>query len=107
MNRVVENGFVAVIVTSTNNTQWYTNHKVPELVFDPIIVDLVRNLNSSPLETAFRIERYCDEKYGDRTYYGDAMYLKVDWVPVGNRFSIIYEDGWECIVPPYGEVFGS
>jgi hypothetical protein len=100
MNKTVRDGHVAVIITTAFNSNWYTNHEVPELLFDPVVVNMVEEMKKSdnPLEVALLIEKYCDERYGERTYYGDTMYLDVKWVPQGTAFNVEVIDNYETII---------
>jgi hypothetical protein len=92
--KVVRDGKVAVLVSPGFGAGWYTwNLDHPELVFDPIIVDMVLN------EVDYHeIEFYVNEKYGeDEVYTGGISDLVVVWVPVGARFRIEEYDGSESL----------
>jgi hypothetical protein len=91
--KVVRDGMVAVLVSPGFGAGWYTwNQQYPELVFDPIIVDMVLN------EVDYHeIESYIDGKYGEDVYTGGASDLVVKWVPVGARFRIEEYDGAESL----------
>lgn len=107
MNKIVEDGKVAILITNRHGAQWYTNHNVSGLLFDPYVVAKVLEMNESdlPLPIAMDIEEYCDRAYGNRTYYGDAMYLTVEWILERSKFSIIFDEGFEQLTIPYDEVF--
>lgn len=98
-----ERNEVAVIIAKDYNSQWFTNHQVPELITDDNVVRLVQDMQKldemeDKLRIAYQIERYCDNVYGERTYYGDTMCLGIVWVPAGAAFNIIYNNYQESIV---------
>lgn len=101
MSKVLENGCTAVVVSAGFKSGWYTIHRIPDLVTDNVIVDLVQRMQfeEEKLPTALEIETYCDDTYGDSIYYGDTTELSIQWVKEGKSFSIIEEDGFEYIVP--------
>lgn len=92
--KVVRDGKVAVLVSPGFGAGWYTwNESHPELIFDPVVVDMVLN----EVEY-YEIQSYIDEKYGeDEVYTGGASDLIVVWVPVGARFRIEEYDGSESL----------
>ena len=103
MNKFVDAGRTAILIPDRHGARWYTYHGVADLLFDPVVVEMVTAMNesSTPLNYAFAIEKYCDETYGEKMYYGDAMYLTVDWLPVGTEFTVkVDEDGFEGIFMP-------
>ncbi len=92
--KIVRDGNVAVLVSPGFGAGWYTwNQQHPELVFDPIIVNMVLNKVHY-----HEIESYVDKKYGDDVYTGGAGDLYVHWVPVGAKFRIDEYDGAESLV---------
>ena len=91
--RVVRDGKVAVLVSPGFGAGWYTWHGLLELVFDPIVVEMVESGRHS------EIESYIDNKYPEDTpYIGGASDLEVMWVPVGAQFRIDEYDGSESLV---------
>lgn len=107
MNKFLVDGRTAIIVPDRHGARWYTYHGVEELLFDPVVIEMVTAMNESdtPLNYAFAIEKYCDETYGEKKYYGDAMYLTIDWLPTGTFFSILVDsEGFETIVSPDEEL---
>jgi hypothetical protein len=92
--KVVRDGNVAVLVSPGFGAGWYTwNQKHPELVFDPIIVNMVLSKVHY-----HEIESYIEKKYGDDVYTGGASDLDVHWVPVGAKFRIDEYDGSESLI---------
>jgi hypothetical protein len=106
MYRLFKDSCLAVIISGDFGTQWYTNHHIPELLFDPKIIKLIEDTDLDKIQRGILIECYCDEVYGEQDYWGDSTSLQVEWVGVGGRFSVIYQDGWEQLVSmPDIEVF--
>lgn len=92
--KVVRDGNVAVLVSPGFGAGWYTwNQQHPELVFDPIIVNMVLSKVHY-----HEIESYIEKKYGDDVYTGGASDLDVHWVPVGAKFRIDEYDGSESLI---------
>ena len=91
MLKKTENGLVAVLYSPGFGAGWYTWHNVPELLFDPKVVDMV--LEKTSAET---IELYCKTVYNDH-YYAGSCDLEVAWVPTGTEFVIDEYDGAETI----------
>ena len=91
MEKLVENGKVAVLYSPGYGAGWYTwNTEYPEIIFDPAIVKLVIEERFDELETFVTL------KY-DSIYTGGMMDLKVVWVPEGRLFKIEDYDGNESI----------
>ena len=91
MLKKIENGLVAVLYSPGFGAGWYTWHNVPELLFDPKVVDMV--LDNTSDET---IELYCKTVYGNH-YYAGSCDLEVAWVPHGTEFVIDEYDGAETL----------
>jgi hypothetical protein len=83
---------VAVLYSPGFGAGWYSWHNVEELLYDPKVVDMVEEKTS-----AQTIELYCEEVYGNKSYYGGADDLQVKWLPIGTHFSIYEYDGAESI----------
>jgi len=91
MEKLQENGKVAVLYSPGFGAGWYTwNQEMPEILFDPAIVKLVENNKWDELET------YVTLKYPD-IYDGGLRDLKVMWLPVGAEFQVNEYDGSESI----------
>ena len=94
MDKYVRDGKVAVLIYREYGSGWYSSHHVKEMLFDPTIVDMILNKNSSVEE----IRAYAVLKYPEAyisTYLRD---LSVDWVNVGEKFVIHEYDGYETIL---------
>jgi hypothetical protein len=93
MKRVIENGKVAVLVSPNYGAGWFSWHDVEELLFDPVVVEMVRN------DRHEEIDSYVARAYpDDNVYTGGALDLMIEWVPMGQRFRINEYDGYESIV---------
>ena len=100
MDKVVRDGMVAVLVSPGFGAGWYTwNKEMPELLFDPTLVDLV--LSGAESE---ELVAYADLKYPEG-YTGGAGDLIVKWVPEGTKFRIDEYDGSESLVLESQEVW--
>jgi hypothetical protein len=91
MNKLNEDGKVAVLYSPGFGAGWYTwNYNYPEILFDPAIVKLVEK------EMLEELEIYVTLKYPE-IYTGGMQDLKVEWIPEGTLFKIHEYDGSESI----------
>ena len=91
MNKLSEDGKVAVLYSPGFGAGWYTwNYEYPEILFDPAIVKFVEKEKFDELET------YVTLKYPD-IYTGGMKDLKVEWIPEGTMFKVNEYDGSESI----------
>jgi hypothetical protein len=94
-NKVIRDGKVAVLYSPDFGAGWSTwNTLLPELLFDPIIVDFVLNKPENWLQG---IEAYCELVYPG-SYTGGASDLEVMWIPAGSQFLVEEYDGSESVV---------
>lgn len=94
-NKVIRDGKVAVLYSPGFGAGWSTwNTLLPELLFDPIIVDFVLNKPENWLQG---IEAYCELVYPG-AYTGGASDLEVMWIPAGSQFLVEEYDGSESVV---------
>lgn len=98
--KVVRDGRVAVLYSPGYGSGWYSWHGIPELLFDPVVVDLVERACAADSEDAAeelyeQVFRYCQVRYPDGYFLGCGA-LEIEWVPVGALFRILY-DGSECV----------
>lgn len=97
MDKVIENGLVAVLYSPGFGAGWYTwNYAHPECLFDPEIVELVRK--GAPAAEIRDVARSKWAQGDDYFYPGGADCLTVMWLPAGSRFRIDEYDGSENIV---------
>lgn len=91
MDKVIRDGKVAVLYSPGFGAGWFSWHHVYELLFDPVVVEMVEKK-----EYHTKIENYCLEKYGDDvSIFGDK--LEIAWLDVGTKFKIREYDGSESI----------
>jgi hypothetical protein len=91
MNKLIEDGKVAVLYSPGFGAGWYTwNYDTPEILFDPAIVKLVENKKWAELDT------YVTLKYPE-IYKGGMTDLEVEWIPEGTLFKVSEYDGSESI----------
>lgn len=91
--KVVLDGKVAVLYSPGFGAGWYTWHSKVELVFDPVVVQMVLD------DRREDIEDYCLSKYpDDQPYMGGSDELTIRWVPLGARFRIHEYDGAESVI---------
>jgi hypothetical protein len=99
--KVVRDGCVAVLYSPGYGAGWYSWHGIPELLFDPLVVDLVERACAADSEKAAeelyeQVLRYCQVRYPEG-YFGGYDTLTIEWVPEGMLFRIDEYDGAECV----------
>jgi hypothetical protein len=91
MEKLIKDDKVAVIFSPGFGAGWYTwNLKTPELVFDPMLVEMILNNKKDEFHT------YVAMRYPD-VYVSGFDDLAVSWIPVGTKFRIHEYDGNESI----------
>ena len=91
IKKLIRNGQVAVLYSPGFGAGWSTwNQEVPELVFEPVIVDFVEKEQWEELTT------YVTLKYPG-LYDGGMRDLEIVWLDVGTEFKINEYDGSESI----------
>ena len=91
MNKLIRKGCVAVIYSPEYGAGWSTwNQEVPEILFDPAIVELVEKDQWDELEV------YVTLKYPG-LYDGGLPQLAVQWISIGSEFRVHEYDGSESI----------
>jgi len=102
MNKVVEDGLVAVLYSPGFGAGWYTwNYAHPECLFDPEIVELVRK--GAPAAEIEDVARSKWAQGNDHFYPGGADALRIKWLEQGTRFRIAEYDGFEDLVTEHDE----
>jgi hypothetical protein len=98
MNRVIENGKVAVLYSPEFGVGWYSWNECEPLLFDPVIVEMVRNDRQDEIKS-----------YVARAYpalgIGSVPGLTIAWIPVGERFQIDEYGGAESVILESEEVW--
>lgn len=91
IKKLIRNGQVAVLYSPGFGAGWSTwNQEVPELVFEPVIVDFVEKEQWEELTT------YVTLKYPD-LYDGGMRDLEIAWLDLGTEFRINEYDGSESV----------
>lgn len=91
MNKLNENGKVAVLYSPDFGAGWYSwNQDYPEILFDPAMVKLVEKKQYDELAT------YVELKYPG-IYTGGLNQLQVEWIEEGKKFRVVEYDGDESI----------
>jgi len=91
MNKLNENGKVAVLYSPDFGAGWYSwNEDYPEILFDPAMVKLVEKKQYDELAT------YVELKYPG-IYTGGLNQLQVEWIEEGKKFRVVEYDGDESI----------
>jgi hypothetical protein len=91
VKKLIDNGKVAVLYSPGFGAGWSTwNPGMPDLLFDPTIVEFVENEKWAELNT------YVTLKYPG-IYDGGMRDLAVAWLPVGTEFDIKEYDGAETL----------
>lgn len=93
MEKVIRDGLVAVLYAPGFGAGWFSWHDIEDLVYDPVVVDMVEREKDPD-----NIVKYCVSKYSDSHYYGGADQLAIQWLPVGTRFVINEYDGSESVL---------
>ena len=114
LSKVIKDGEVAVLYSPGYGAGWSTwNHEyTPEILFDPVLVDLAeqneklfweKHGDENYYEDYFivpeieeKMVKHCAEKYPE-AYLGGIGDLAVKWLPVGTEFRIHEYDGNESV----------
>lgn len=92
IDKVIENGEVAVLISHGYGAGWSTwSSNDEQMLYDPYIVNAVRKGYNFD-----RVEEYFKAKYPTR-YDGGYEDLVVVWIPVGTKFVVTEYDGSENI----------
>lgn len=92
MEKLIKDGMVAVLVSQGYGAGWSTwNNGHPEIVFDPVLAQMVLD----EVEYQQMVE-YCEKRYPD-CYLGGLQQLVVEWLMIGTNFRIDEYDGYESI----------
>ena len=104
MNKLIKDEKVGVLYSPGYGAGWYSwNTELPEVLFDPKLVDLVEKLDTVryrevQFERIIRLmEDYVDKTYPD-LFIGGMSELQVKWIPQGTKFRIDEYDGAESVI---------
>jgi hypothetical protein len=92
MDKVIRNNMVAVVLSGGYGAGWFSWHGIEELLYDPVIVDMIIE-KKDPEEML----KYCHDKYGDDEYFGGVDGLRIEWIPEGGEFIVYEYDGDETL----------
>lgn len=93
MNKVVRDGYVAVLYSPGYGGGWSTEDLPPETAFHPKLVELVEENRRDEITGEL-----CEALFGHNCRYGDSESLEICWVPQGMDFYIENYDGFEKVV---------
>jgi hypothetical protein len=96
MDKVIENGYVAVLFSPGFGAGWSTwNKDHPAILFEPIVVEYVQTYGKSMSRDD--MIKYLEDTYSG-IYLGSGFDdLAIKWIPLGTRFKITEYDGSESI----------
>lgn len=95
IKKMVKDGEVAVLISPGYGAGWSTwnlsEDNSKQMLFSPELAAAIL-AGSTPKE----VETLAVSLFPD-AYHGGAMYLEVEWVPVGKRFIVTEYDGAESL----------
>lgn len=98
MQKLIENDKVAVIFTPGWGAGWSTWGLPEDAVFDPQLARLVIKRNEDNWkEVSEEILAYVEKQWPNEFHYG-VEDLVVEWLPVGTKFTIEENDGYERLL---------
>ena len=96
LEKVIENGKVAVLYAPVYDCGWYTRcPDLKQILYDPSVVAWV--LAGKPESWLPGIAAYVGMKYSDDGLSSNLRQLEVNWLPEGTFFRVDDSDGWEGI----------
>ena len=99
MNKVVENGLVAVLYSPGFGAGWstwnYDDGLDEALLFHPSLVEMVRNNRQSEINEDWLVKNLGEEFRN--IYCGGAEQLEIKWLPKGTIFRVEEYHGSESI----------
>ena len=100
MDKVVNDGMVAIIIAPTYGSGWFTWYGKEEMLYDPVVVDLIQKNNNPDLwdhnEIHDQFTDHIKEKYGIDDYF-NIDDLALEWVEEGEEFFVDEYDGAESV----------
>lgn len=105
MNKVIRDGMVAVLYSPIHGAGWYTWNSLRgeteeqsiQLIFDPVLVELVEKRNGDNYDEITEAIEKRGEEILPEGYFGGARDLEIKWLPVGTKFVINEYDGYESV----------
>jgi len=99
MQKHQDGAFVSILLAGPKNSQWYTKHRITDLLFDPVLIEAVIGLNDSNQVESLRrdIQKYCEDNYDELIEV--PPYFIIGKVPKGFRFNVDMNSyGFESII---------
>ena len=97
MQKVIRDGKVAVLISPGFGGGWHTWNHVDELLFHPVLVNMVENGLRSDIDEAFIADLLGIVDHTSMPYLGGVEQLEVRWLPIGTEFIVEDYDGSEEI----------
>jgi len=97
MQKVIRDGKVAVLISPGFGGGWHTWNHVDELLFHPVLVNMVENGLRSDIDEAFIADLLGIVDHASMPYLGGVEQLEIRWLPIGTEFIVEDYDGSEEI----------
>lgn len=98
MEKVIRDGKVAVLYSSDYGGAWYNDHHIEELLFHPVLVELIEQGRQKEITNELVTEALGIDFKHYNIRPEDAKDLRIEWVPEGALFRIHEYDGQEFVV---------
>lgn len=95
MEKLIKNGYVAVLVSRGYGAGWYSWEGDEAMLFDPVLAEILESEDYLEGHTD-KLEEVAKQRY-PIAYLGGLDGLSVHWVPEGVRFRIEEYDGAESL----------
>lgn len=92
MEKVIRDGKVAILYSPGYGAGWYSWSGHKELLFNPVLVDMVEKGNHKLIT-----DKFVKKLLNIDIYTGGADDLKIGWLDVGTAFIIDEYDGFESL----------
>jgi hypothetical protein len=98
MEKVIRDGYVAVLISTGYGAGWSTWHGHKELIFHPKLVELIESGQHNRDNISTLLIELLGKKEAEEIYLGGVEELSVEWLPEGIKFKIEEYDGSEYII---------
>ena len=97
MDRVIQDGMVAVLISPSFGAGFHTWNDIPNLCFCPYIVNHILNGTKNEIEESEikKIYNLADDEWVSTIGLEDVV---IEWLPQGTQFTIDEYDGSETIL---------
>lgn len=106
MQKYIRNNKVAILVSKDFGAGWSTWNK-KELAYDKRVVEFylehkddeeyMRNMRRRDRKTTEETEKIFKSWGYDNVYFGGFSDIEICWLPVGTKYYISEDDGWETL----------